>query len=322
MGTRVKRALSSKQLAVLAGALLAIASAEAQSAVRFVAATGNDANPCSRTQPCRTLQEAHNNAAPGDEIQILDSGDYLVSLFITKSITVSAVGVSASIDAIHVDDPTPGTPPEVHVVLRGLHLHGQNTGFSGLFLNEAASVTVEGCTIERYSGPYGIRVAGIREILIRDSIVRNNSEIGLSILEATNVLIERSRFENNGTDGVVVGSDGNAAIVDTIISGNGENGINAHGSAQIVRTVSANNGFSGFAGGDSMQVEFSEARGNGASGLTTGIDGETRISNSVFTNNGTGVTVGASGVVFSRGNNTISGNGTNVTGTLTPLAAQ
>jgi parallel beta-helix repeat protein len=311
----------SQWLVVAAGILLALVTGDADAAVRFVASNGNDANPCSRTAPCQTLQRAHDVAAAGDEIQILDSGDYLVNLFITKSITVSAIGVSASIEAISVDDPTPATPT-IKVVLRGLHLHGQNTGFSGLFLNEADSVEVDRCNVQNYSGPYGIRIDAVNEVSIRDCVVSDNAEIGISILGTASVLIERSRIENNGTDGIVVGSPGNATIVDTIISGNGENGIEAQGSVQVVRSISANNGFNGFAGGEPLLIEFSEARGNALAGLTTGANGDALISNSVFTNNTTGVIDSASGSVLTRENNTIAGNGTNVTGTLTPLAAQ
>src|SRR6266571_7551654 len=40
------------------------------------AASGNDANPCTRTAPCRNFQAAIAQTASGGEVIVLDSGGY------------------------------------------------------------------------------------------------------------------------------------------------------------------------------------------------------------------------------------------------------
>src|SRR5437870_11556491 len=40
------------------------------------AATGNDANPCTRTAPCRNFAAAIAQTASGGEVVVLDSGGY------------------------------------------------------------------------------------------------------------------------------------------------------------------------------------------------------------------------------------------------------
>jgi hypothetical protein len=70
-----------------------------------------------------------------------------------------------------------------------------------------------------------------------------------------------------------------------------------------------------------MTLEFSVARGNGGPGLSVDGGASARISNSVFTNNATGIA--NNGIVQTRQNNTIASNTTEITGNaLTPLAAQ
>jgi len=48
-------------------------------------------------------------------------------------------------------------------------------------------------------------------------------------------------------------------------------------------------------------------------------NGDAVINGSQFVDNGSGVSVGAGSTVFSYGNNGIDGNGTQVSGSLTPL---
>src|ERR1700683_2759930 len=80
---------------VLLGALfvvgLAIAPAHAQATRTWVSGVGDDANPCSRTAPCKTFAGAISKTATGGEIDNLDQGGY-GALTITKSITIDGGG--------------------------------------------------------------------------------------------------------------------------------------------------------------------------------------------------------------------------------------
>src|SRR6267154_3375151 len=76
---------------VLATVLLGVSLAQAQATRTWVSGVGDDANPCSRTAPCKTFAGAISKTAPGGEIDALDPGGF-GALTITKSITLDGGG--------------------------------------------------------------------------------------------------------------------------------------------------------------------------------------------------------------------------------------
>src|SRR5579864_2852859 len=67
------------------------APAHAQATRTWVSGVGDDANPCSRTAPCKTFAGAISKTAAGGEIDALDPGGF-GALTITKSITIDGGG--------------------------------------------------------------------------------------------------------------------------------------------------------------------------------------------------------------------------------------
>src|ERR1700730_4517993 len=65
--------------------------ANAQATRTWVSGVGDDANPCSRTAPCKTFAGAISKTAPGGEIDALDPGGF-GALTITKAITIDGGG--------------------------------------------------------------------------------------------------------------------------------------------------------------------------------------------------------------------------------------
>src|SRR5689334_17604842 len=63
------------------------APAAAQATRTWVSGVGNDANPCSRTAPCKTFAGAISKTATGGEIDAMDPGGF-GTLTITKSLTI------------------------------------------------------------------------------------------------------------------------------------------------------------------------------------------------------------------------------------------
>src|SRR3982750_2693697 len=61
--------------------------AQAQASRTWVSGVGDDANPCSRTAPCKTFAGAISKTATGGEISVLDPGGY-GAVTITKSMTI------------------------------------------------------------------------------------------------------------------------------------------------------------------------------------------------------------------------------------------
>src|SRR5690349_10666365 len=67
--------------------LFSITPAFAQATRTWVSGVGDDANPCSRTAPCKTFAGAISKTATGGEINVLDPGGF-GGVTITKSISI------------------------------------------------------------------------------------------------------------------------------------------------------------------------------------------------------------------------------------------
>src|ERR1700710_184790 len=70
--------------------------AHAQATRTWVSGVGDDANPCSRTAPCKTFAGSISKTASGGEINVLDPGGF-GAVTITKPITISGEGTLAGI---------------------------------------------------------------------------------------------------------------------------------------------------------------------------------------------------------------------------------
>src|SRR5215470_2913793 len=107
----------------LIAAVLYADPANAQASRTWVSGVGDDANPCSRTAPCKTFAGAITKTATNGEINVLDPGGF-GAVTITKPITISSDGPTAGVlvsgtNGIVVSLGTPGT-----VNLRGLDIDG------------------------------------------------------------------------------------------------------------------------------------------------------------------------------------------------------
>jgi DNA-binding transcriptional regulator YiaG len=113
-----------KALAIVAGTTFALllpgAPAQAQATRTWVSGVGDDANPCSRTAPCKTWAGAISKTASGGEIDALDPGGF-GALTITKSITLDRGGGQiASVLVAGTNDIAVAAQPTDVVILRNL----------------------------------------------------------------------------------------------------------------------------------------------------------------------------------------------------------
>src|SRR5438477_5817121 len=76
--------------------LIASQPAHAQATRTWVSGVGDDANPCSRTAPCKTFAGAISKTAAGGEIDVLDPGGF-GAVTITKPITIHGGGLTAGV---------------------------------------------------------------------------------------------------------------------------------------------------------------------------------------------------------------------------------
>lgn len=297
---------------VLAVGLLAgnVSPAAAQATRTWVSGVGDDANPCSRTAPCKTFAGAISKTAAGGEISVLDPGGF-GAVTITKSITINGDGtlagiLSASTTGIIVN----GAGIDVH--LRNITINGGGTGLNGIRFLQGSSLTLDRVSVYSVKGSNAKAMdiqpsnAGA-EVVIRDSMFINNSQ-GVEFLPGAGAsvrgTIENSIFANNGTYGLRVNDSADVTVSNSQSVNNGSNGFiaasaSATASLFIQSSVAAGNGF-GAIGGSGIKVSGSAAR--------------VRITQNMVTNNFEGLSKLSSGVMETFQDNYVTGNTTNIVG--------
>src|SRR5688572_24274381 len=123
--------LSLAVLAIVVLVAVAAAPANAQATRTWVSGVGDDANPCSRTAPCKTFAGAISKTATGGEINVLDPGGF-GGVTITKSITISSENFEAGVLVSGTNAIVINATSTSDVVLRGLDIEGLGTGLVGI----------------------------------------------------------------------------------------------------------------------------------------------------------------------------------------------
>src|SRR5439155_23958450 len=107
---------------------LSAGGAQAQATRTWVSGVGDDANPCSRTAPCKTFAGAISKTAAGGEIDALDPGGF-GGVTITKAITIDGGGGQvAGILAALSTGIIVNAPAGAIVTLRNIQINGVGTG--------------------------------------------------------------------------------------------------------------------------------------------------------------------------------------------------
>src|SRR5579862_7132157 len=114
-------------LACLATFLFGATLMNAQATRTWVSGVGDDANPCSRTAPCKTFAGAISKTAPDGEIDALDPGGF-GSVTITKAITLDGTPALGGVVVSGTDGIIINAGPDDAVTLRGLILDGVDSG--------------------------------------------------------------------------------------------------------------------------------------------------------------------------------------------------
>src|SRR5438309_11902359 len=104
----------------------------AQATRTWVSGVGDDANPCSRTAPCKTWAGAISKTAVGGEIDALDPAGF-GAVTITKGITLDGGGGQvASVLVSGTNGIVVQAGPSDVVILRNLRFNGIGTGINGI----------------------------------------------------------------------------------------------------------------------------------------------------------------------------------------------
>jgi hypothetical protein len=248
----------------------------------------------------------------GGEVIVLDSAGY-GTFAISKAISITAPpGVYAGISAFSGHAITITAGPADTVILRGLTLisQGDTTGH-GIFFNTGGTLHVENCVVNGFVGATGVAFESSGNLEVKDSIIRNNY-VGIVAITSSGtamVAIDHVRLEDNSF-GLVANEGSKFTVRDSLASG----------------------GIAGFAAASAtaapveMNVEncvaFNNDTGMESQSGSTGV-ATLRVSNSVVTNNTIGMkNFGAPAVLLSRGNNTVEGNGTDISGPVGSYSAK
>jgi len=294
--------------------ILALSSiANAQATRTWVSGVGNDANPCSRTAPCKTFAGAITKTFIGGEIDALDAGGF-GTITINKSITIDggtsglASILASGVSGVIVNVPVSANDPERRVTLRRLSINGTGssgtiglrTGLKGISVLSVSKLFVENCYIQNFTQE-GLNTGSMTEagayISIKDTNITNcangvNFSTSTGFIQAT---LDNVRLEKNTGNGVNIGVHGHVYVRNCNITFNGGEGITmantvVDGSAHVEST---------FIGSNSVGIR------NGGTGSV--VD----IANSSIFQNGTGLASAsgaAGGGINSHQNNSIANN--------------
>lgn len=127
--------------------LLGTTMLSAQASRTWVSGVGDDANPCSRTAPCKTFAGAISKTAAGGEIDALDPAGY-GAVTITKAITIDGGGGQvASVLVSGTNGIVVQAGPSDVVILRNLRINGIGTGINGIRFLAGKALIVDKCEI-------------------------------------------------------------------------------------------------------------------------------------------------------------------------------
>ena len=295
-------------LAIMAFTLMISSSAHAQATRTWVSGVGDDANPCSRTAPCKTFAGAISKTAKDGEISVLDPGGF-GAVTITKSITLNGThgsGFGSILSALTAQailiNITDAADVRKTVRIVALNINGASSGTDGIRILAATRVSIEDTILDGFTnrGINDIRTGAGNQLFVTDSTIRNTVQSNVVVLPGAggtiSAVIDNCRLEastsNGGAsfDGSAAGSAARGTIRNSILVGHTAAGINVGGNAQVAvqNCVLSHNG----------------------QGISAGAPATVVLEGSFITNNTTSIVGPAQ--VSSAGDNVIMNNNSNV----------
>ena len=251
---------------------------DAQATRTWVSGVGDDANPCSRTAPCKTFAGTISKTATNGEINCIDPGGF-GAVTITKSITIDCTEVSSSILSSSVNgviiNITSAADLLKTVRLRGISINGAGTGING------------------------IRVLSANSVFIEDVIIDGFTQHGISVETSvgnTKFVIDRATVSNNLGNGF-----------NTFIIGGASATLSVNNSLFAVNNI-------GFNLSQSVKTTFQNSIINGNNTGVLVNTGELGMTNCQISGNNVGVQAGSGGTIR-MSNNSVIGNNTGLAGT-------
>jgi hypothetical protein len=148
-----------------------ITTAHAQATRTWVSGVGDDANPCSRTAPCKTFAGAISKTAAAGEIDALDSGGF-GAVTITKSITIDGGSNLAGVLVSGTNGININAAATDRVTLRGLTFDGIGSGIDGVQINAAGNVVIDHCTFQGFTrNNIALSITSAGYLMVKDTTI-------------------------------------------------------------------------------------------------------------------------------------------------------
>jgi hypothetical protein len=277
--------------------VLPTTSAHAQASRTWVSGVGDDANPCSRTAPCKTFAGAISKTAAGGIIDALDPAGF-GAVTITKSIQIESVGNVASALAAGTNGIIINAGPNDTVSLRGLSINGIGTGLHGIRLLQAGKLIVADTNVDGFTqNGIDIEPTASAQVSLRNVTVTGSGNAGVWVYPTagtTTVELDNVNL-SHGKYGIYVVS-GKASLKHSVVSANSSYGVCASSNGTLVR----------------IGVDDSLVSDNAGVGIrSVGAQSSIYVSRTSVTGNATGLAPLLSGALVSYGNNRIFENTTN-----------
>jgi hypothetical protein len=227
---------------------------------------GDDANPCSRTAPCKTFAGAISKTAAGGLIDCIDPGGF-GGLTITKAITIDCGQTFGSVLVSGTNGITVAAGGSDTVTLRNLDITGIGTGLTGISFVTGGTLHVENVTISKFlTNCIGVSASTNVSMTVKNVTMTGCSANGINTITST---------------GTVNGDIRNVLISNT------PNGINAQNGSRLSVTDSTI-----FA----ATVAVNETNVSGTPAFVM-------VSRSTFSLNGTALQSTANGIIYAFANN-------------------
>lgn len=283
--------------------LLAAGPVFAQATRTWVSGVGDDANPCSRTAPCKTFAGAISKTATNGIINCLDPGGF-GAVTITKSITLDCAGIQGGVLASLSDAINISVAAADRVTLRGLSIEGVGSGLVGVDIYGGGTVTIEQSRIYgfRSGSAIGVRFtpSAAAQLIIQDSVIADNTTGVLlrpAVAGRSKVSLRRVSMTGN-VDGLVAEGMQSGADLRTQLSECSAS--NNSGSGLVSR---------GYAGASSLMADGTQITNNGGFGVVSeGANSQVILGRSVIADNSVGVATFNSGALLSYKDNSINRN--------------
>jgi hypothetical protein len=290
----------------------------AQATRTFVSGVGNDADPCSRTAPCKTFAGAISKTAAGGEINCLDPAGY-GTVNITKSLVIDCGWTHGSLLA----SSTTGVIVNgagINVILRGLAFNGAPPTLPGThgvrFLN-GNSLTIENAYIQNFTSAAaasgrGITFApsGSARLIVRNTTIVNNGAGAAGagiVIQPTGaagnarVHLEDVRLYGNNADGLRVDTTGNTSAAGIVVDMENSQITGSTNGVVVITPVGTNSAIVNVNGSSIFNNPGSALSVNGANSII-------RVGNNTITTNGFATSIVGGGTISSYGDNRTVGN--------------